>query len=171
MRLAGWAVGRGMGRTKPAAIVEPAGILHAVTLTWIGSSSEALLVGVNRIDEYHDHEPQERSHDEQDLPQDTRHRFESSRHAPRYSTRVRRRVWRVLRIRCTRRARAANDVRCRRRGSRPEIQSRLWARLRDARCWRDRADPCAQAKTVGDRRDHRGRLRTQTPWWSARSMR
>jgi hypothetical protein len=53
-----------MARTQLAAVVEPAGILHAVVFARIGGSSEALLVGVNRINENDDHEPQERGHNE-----------------------------------------------------------------------------------------------------------
>jgi hypothetical protein len=60
-----------MARTQFAAIVETSGILQAVALARIGGSSEALLVGVGRIEEDDDHEAQEQRHDEQGLLQDT----------------------------------------------------------------------------------------------------
>jgi hypothetical protein len=62
-----------MACTQLATIVEASGILQAVALTRIGGGSEASLVGVTRIDEDDDHEPQERGHDEQDLSYDARH--------------------------------------------------------------------------------------------------
>ncbi len=82
-RRASGPVGQRMARAKLAAILDAAGILDAISFARVRGSSQATLVGVDRVNDERDEESEKRGNDDESLFQNVRHCLNST--APRYA--------------------------------------------------------------------------------------